>query len=66
MTADFHPWRRQVEFLPAREAPIAPLLDDLAFIKNKRSWGMVFRRGLFAVEQADFARIAAAMGIALP
>ncbi|HEV8629879.1 MAG TPA: EVE domain-containing protein [Thermoanaerobaculia bacterium] len=66
MTPTFHPWRRKVEFLPAREAPIAPLLPDLDFIANKAAWGMYFRRGLFAVGAEDFARIAAAMGIALP
>src|SRR5690242_19117333 len=39
MTPDFHPWRRKLEFLPYSEAPIAPLLDDLEFIKDKRRWG---------------------------
>jgi hypothetical protein len=66
MTPTFHPWRRRVEFLPAREAPIAPLIPDLDIIANKSAWGMYFRRGLFAVGAADFARIAAAMGLALP
>jgi hypothetical protein len=61
MAPDFHPWRRNVEFFPAQEAPIQPLIAKLEFIKNKQSWGMYFRRGLFAVTAADFALIAAAM-----
>ena len=63
MTPAFQPWRRRLEFLPAAEAPIGPLLDDLQFIINRRSWGFVFRRGLFEVGAADFERIAAAMHV---
>jgi hypothetical protein len=61
MTPDFHPWRRKLEFLPCSEAPIAPLLEDLDFIKDKRRWGFVFRRGLFEIGEKDFHRIANVM-----
>jgi hypothetical protein len=50
-------------FAASREAPIHPLLSDLAFIEDKRRWGFPFRRGLFRVERSDFALIAAAMGV---
>ena len=66
MTPTFHPWRRRLEFLPCREAPIADLIDDLTFIGDKRRWGFVFRRGLFEIGADDFARIAAAMDVAIP
>jgi len=61
MAPGFHSWRRRVEQVAAVEAPIAPLIADLAFIIDKRRWGFIFRRGMFEVEEADFARIAAAM-----
>ena len=61
MTPDFHPWRRRVKFERCAEAPIQPLIGDLDFIRNKQSWGFVFRRGLFEISQADFDKIAKAM-----
>ncbi len=61
MTPTFHPWRRRLVFLPSTEAPVRPLLERLDFITDKKKWGLPFRRGLFAVSAADFARIAKAM-----
>ena len=61
MTPDFHPWRRRMKFHEASETPIQPLIERLEFIKNKKSWGFVFRRGLFEIGEADFRRIAEAM-----
>ncbi len=60
---DFQPWRRRVEYLPATDAPIRPLIDALEFIRNKKSWGFTFRRGFFEINEADFHRIAQAMGV---
>ena len=57
MTRDFHPFRRNVHFYPCREAPIAPLVDDLQFITNKKSWGFPFRFGFFEIKEEDFIRI---------
>jgi hypothetical protein len=65
MSPTFHPWRRAVAFSASREAPIQPLIPDLTFIENKQHWGFPFRRGLFRVERADFAQIAAAMEVVL-
>ncbi len=62
----FIPYRRNIDFQPAKEADIRPLIADLSFILNKKSWGYPFRRGCFAVPREDFARIAEAMGIELP
>ena len=55
--------RRDVRFLEARDAPIRPLLDTLSFTRGRASWGYAFRRGSFAIEEADFRAIAKAMGV---
>ena len=57
-----HPFRLGVDYLPAQDAPIKPLIDDLSFIRSKSHWGAAFRFGFLRVPEADFARIAAAMG----
>lgn len=62
MSEDFIPYRRDVRFFPAKDAPILPLLDDLSFIKDKKKWGFPFRRGLFVIPKEDFKIIAAHMG----
>lgn len=61
----FTPFRRNVDYLPARHAPIKPLIDSLSFIRSKLHWGATFRFGVVRVPESDFARIAAAMGRSL-
>ena len=61
MAPGFTPWRRNVEFDECVEAPIAPLIDQLSFIKNKQRWGYAFRLGLFEIPLSDFELIRAAM-----
>jgi hypothetical protein len=56
-------FRREVQYLPAAEAPIKPLIDDLSFIRSKQHWGAAFRFGFLRVPEKDFARIASAMGV---
>ena len=58
----FVPWRRDVAWDAAHEAPIAPLLAELSFSAGRRSWGAALRFGLLTVTPADMALIAAAMG----
>lgn len=58
---DFRPFRRDVDWLASRAAPIAPLIDRLAFTRGRRNWGYPLRRGLLAIGDADMALIAAAM-----
>ena len=55
-------WRRKVKFQEARDAPIQPLIEQLEFIRDKKSWGFPFRRGFFEIGEADFHTIARAMG----
>jgi predicted RNA-binding protein len=62
MAPGFVPWRRNVEFVECAETLIAPLIDELTFITDKRHWGYVFFRfGLFEIPQTDFERIKDAM-----
>ena len=60
---EFCPFRRDVTWLDARDAPIGPLLDALEFSAGKRNWGYQFRFGLLAVSEHDMRTIASAMGI---
>lgn len=62
MGGGFVPFRKNVAYVPAQEAPIAPLLDALEFVMEDRPrWGAKFRFGLFAVSDHDMRRIAQAM-----
>jgi len=61
MSADFHPWRRDVAFVRVRETPIHPLLGDLDFVEDKSRWGYKFRFGVFEISEHDLGVIRAAM-----
>jgi hypothetical protein len=63
MGEGFCPFRRNVTWLDARVAAIAPLLDVLELTAGKRNWGGAFRFGLRAISEADVAVIATAMGV---
>ncbi len=44
---------------PGRQIPHWwPLIESLDFIRNKKSWRFVFRRGLFEIGEDDFQKIA--------
>ena len=66
MANGFEPWRRDVAWLDAQEAPIRPLLEALAFTQGKANWGYAFRFGLLKVTADDMAVIARAMGATQP
>jgi hypothetical protein len=59
------PWRRLVRFIPCEEAPVRPLIEELEFIRDKKSWGVAFRRGFFEIGAADYERLAVAMRVTL-
>ena len=63
---DFHPYRRDVAWLDAAEAPIRPLLDRLDWTAGKANWGYQLRFGLFEICEADMSVIAEAMQAAFP
>jgi hypothetical protein len=60
----FCPFRRDVDWRAAAEAPIKPLLGSLDFTTAGRNWGFQLRFGLFEISEHDLAVIAAAMGAA--
>jgi hypothetical protein len=61
MGGGFVPFRRNVNYLPCREASILPLIEDLSFIKDKVHRGAPFRFGTLQIPEADFRAIAARM-----
>lgn len=61
MDNGFRPWRRDVEWDPAGEISIRPLLEHLAFTRADANWGYQLRFGLFAITDEDADTIADAM-----
>ena len=61
MGGGFTPWRRDVMWDEAQEAPITPLLSRLSFTAGRTNWGQPFRWGLFEIPEADARIIAGAM-----
>lgn len=61
MGGGFVPFRRDVIYVAAKEAPIAPLLNHFEFVEDRTRWGYKFRFGLFMVIDADMRLIANAM-----
>lgn len=61
MSADFVPFRRDVNFYEAQEVSILPLIENLNFITDKKHWGYPFRYGYLEISQDDFNFIASKM-----
>jgi hypothetical protein len=57
-------FRRCVSFYRSSEAAIQPLLPVLSVTRNLTNWGLVFRRGAFSMDRADYEAIAHAVGVA--
>jgi hypothetical protein len=57
MAPGFIPYRRDVKYFDAEDVPIQPLLQDLSFTRDRKSWGYKFRFGFFEIEQEDFVKI---------
>ncbi len=53
MFPGFKPFRRDVDWLAARDQPIRPLLEWLDFAADK-NWGYALRFGLIEISAADF------------
>ena len=66
MGGGFCPFRRDVDWRAADEAPIKPLVGRLQFTTAKRNWGFQLRFGLFEISEHDMAMISAAMRASLP
>ena len=61
MTDTLVPYRRRINFYDCEETSILPLIDQLDFIPNKKSWGFLFRFGFFAIQEPDFTLIKSKM-----
>lgn len=61
VSEDFCPSRRHIQFLESRDVSILPLVAELDFIPNKKSWGYPFRFGFFEINSHDFDIIASHM-----
>lgn len=61
ISQDFCPSRRNIEFLSSKDISILPLIAELNFIQNKKSWGYPFRFGFFEIKQHDFELISSQM-----
>jgi hypothetical protein len=61
VSEDFCPSRRNIEFLECKDLSIIPLIDELDFIQNKKSWGYPFRFGFFEINKHDFDLISTQM-----
>lgn len=53
MGGGFTPWRRDIDWLEAQPAPIAPLLDRLELTRGKTNWGYGFRFGVVRISDHD-------------
>jgi hypothetical protein len=61
VSEDFCPSRRNIEFFESKDLSILPLIDDLDFIPNKKSWGYPFRFGFFEINFHDYNLISSKM-----
>jgi predicted RNA-binding protein len=61
MTENFIPFRRNINFYDCQETSILPLINELEFIPNKKSWGFPFRFGFFEINEKDFNLIVSKM-----
>lgn len=61
----FCPFRRDVTWFDAQEAPIASLLSILDFTKESQNWGYQLRFGLLKLSGCDLQAIAQAMSVAI-
>ena|ERR1700761_3030378 len=61
MSENFNPFRRNVMYYHCVETPIAPLLKELDFVEDIRSWGYQFRFGFFEIGEHDFELIRSKM-----
>ena len=54
MFEGFEPYRKDVSFYEIEEYPIAPLIEKLSFIPDKKRWGYPFRYGHLEINEQDF------------
>jgi predicted RNA-binding protein len=62
MSETFRPFRRDIAFEKVVPVSIKPLIDDLSFMRDKKNWGFIFRRGMFEIPETDFMLISKSLG----
>ena len=65
MGSGFCPYRRNVAWFQATEAPISAYLDELEFTRGRRNWGYQLRFGLLLISDHDAKLIARAMNVVI-
>ena len=63
MGGGFRPFRRAVDWLGGRPAPIRPLLDEPGFALSGPGWGAKLRYGLLEIDPGSMDLISDHMGI---
>jgi hypothetical protein len=53
--------RRPMRYLRCFPVPASAPVRSLSFVRNRKKWGVSFRRGFFEVKRDDFAVVARAM-----
>ena len=61
MGGGFRPFRREIDYVKSRSAPVGPLLDTPGFALAGKGWGAKLRYGLVAIDEASMDAIAEAM-----
>jgi hypothetical protein len=61
MGGGFVPFRKDVAYVPSREARIVPLIPRFEFVDSPSRWGARLRFGLFDISDHDMRVIAEAM-----
>jgi hypothetical protein len=61
VSVNFYPSRRNIEFFPGGDVSILPLIPQLDFIPNKKSWRYPFRFGFLEINRHDFELISSQM-----
>lgn len=64
-TESFCPFRHDVDYFTAHDAPITPMLEHLTFTAGGANWGWLMRRGMFEISEGDFSIIANAMSVTI-
>lgn len=61
MTETFVPYRRNINFKHCTDVSILPLINELNFIPDKKSWGYPFRYGFIEISERDYTLISKQM-----
>lgn len=61
ISPNFQPYRKDVGFMECEETEIQPLLEELHFVENTKSWGYKLMNGFLEIDSHDFELISSKM-----